>query len=72
VSPPLRVDIDYKLTGAYGQNGRGTPPACTGTYDRTTNTVTTGPCKTRRFERQPSLDDYYCYRDECPGAFLPL
>jgi hypothetical protein len=72
VSPPLRVDIDYKLTGNYGQNGRGTPPACTGTYDRVTKTVTNGPCKTRRFERQPNLDDYYCYRDECPGPFLPL
>jgi hypothetical protein len=72
VSPPLRVDIDYQLTGAYGQAGRGTPPACTGTWDRNTNTVTKGPCKTRRFERQPDLSDYYCYKNECPGPALPL
>ena len=59
VSPPLRVYIDYKIQpGAYGQRaGRGTPPACTGIYDRTTNTVTNGPCKTRRFERQPDISD---------------
>ena len=37
-----------------------------------TNTVTKGPCKTRRFERQPNLEDYYCYKAECPGPFLPL
>jgi hypothetical protein len=72
VSPPLRVDIQYKLGGGFGQAGRGTPPACTGTYDRTTNTVTNGPCKTRRFERQPGNADYYCLGRECPGPFLPL
>ena len=73
VSPPLRVDIDYQYNGLYGQPGRGTPPACTGTWDRTTNTVTKGPCKTRRFERQPTQpSDYYCYKRECPGPFLPL
>lgn len=72
VSPPLRVDIDYRLSGAYGQAGRGTAPACTGTWDRTTNTVTNGPCKTRRFERQPDLLDYYCYKGDCPGPFVPL
>ena len=42
VSPPLRVDIEYQYSGPYGQPGRGTPPACTGTWDRTTNTVTKG------------------------------
>lgn len=72
VSPPLRVDIDYRLSGAYGQAGRGTPPACTGTWDRTTNTVTNGPCKTRRFERQADSSDYYCYKGDCPGPFMPL
>jgi hypothetical protein len=72
VSPPLRVDIDYQYSGSYGQPGRGTPPACTGTWDRTTNTVTKGPCKTRRFERQPDFSDYYCYKNECPGPALPL
>jgi hypothetical protein len=72
VSPPLRVDIDYKLTGPYGQAGRGNPPACTGTWDRATNTVTPGPCKTRRFERQPNNSDYYCFARECPGPALPL
>jgi hypothetical protein len=73
VSPPLRVYIDYQMQAAsFGQNGPGTPPACTGTYDRTTNTVTNGPCKTRRFERQPNNADYYCFGRECPGPFLPL
>jgi len=80
VSPPLRVDIKYNGLDEnnpprpfpYGTVGRGTPPACTGTWDRTTNTVTKGPCKTRRFERQPNLEDYYCYKAECPGPFLPI
>jgi hypothetical protein len=78
VSPPLRVDIDYQYNGAYGQPGRGTPPACTGTWNRATNMVTNGPCKTRRFERQPNFaagganSDYYCYKGECPGPFVPL
>jgi hypothetical protein len=79
VSAPLRVDIKYdgidEATGRlfpYGTPGRGTPPACTGTWDRTTNMVTNGPCKTRRFERQPDLSDYYCYKKECPGPALPL
>jgi len=67
VSAPLRVDIKWNgiddasgLPFAYGTRGRGTPPACTGTWDRVSNTVTNGPCKTRRFT------DYYCYRGECP------
>jgi hypothetical protein len=72
VSAPLRVNIQYKYNGRHGQLGPGTPPACTGTYDRTTKAVTPGPCKTRRFERQPDLSDYYCYGRECPGPFLPL
>jgi hypothetical protein len=72
VSAPLRVDVDYKFAGGWGQAGRGTPPACTGTYDRVTNTVTNGPCKTRRFERQPDLSDYFCDLTECPGPALPL
>ena len=72
VSPPLRVDIEYKYTGGWGAPGRGTPPACTGTYDRVNNTVTNGPCKTRRFERQADISDEWCDRRECPGPFLPL
>ncbi len=72
VSPPLRVDIEYKFSGAFGTAGRGTPPACTGTYDRVANTVTNGPCKTRRFERQPRIEDEWCYLRSCPGPFLPL
>ena len=72
VSPPLRVDIQYKFPGDWGTVGRGTPPACTGTYDRVTNTVTNGPCKTRRFERQRENEDYYCYKRECFGPFMPL
>jgi len=74
VSAPLRVYVNYTFNGPPGSmNGPGTAPNCTGTYDRNTNTVsTTAPCKTRRFERQPNNDDYYCYGRECPGPFLPL
>jgi len=72
VSPPLRVDIEYKYAGGWGSAGRGTPPACTGTYDRVNKTVTNGPCKTRRFERQANVWDEYCYLRNCPGPFLPL
>ena len=35
-------------------------------------TVTNGPCKTRRFERQPDITDEWCYLRDCPGPFLPL
>jgi len=83
VSPPLRVNIQYQYNGqhacacpnASGQNcctgASGPPPACTGTYDRVTKMVTKGPCKTRRFERQQNLEDYYCLGLECPGPFVP-
>jgi hypothetical protein len=72
VSPPLRVDIQYTFNGAFNTPGSGTPPACTGTYDAASNTVTPGPCKTRRFERQLNKGDYYCDGVTCPGPFLPL
>jgi hypothetical protein len=73
VSAPLRVYVDYQFNGAPGsQNGPGTAPACTGTYNRATNTVSNAACKTRRFERQPNEADRYCYQRECPGPFLPL
>jgi hypothetical protein len=42
----------------------GAPPACTGTYDRTSDTVTPGPCKTRSFLSdipQPEL----CFQGTC-------
>jgi hypothetical protein len=79
VSPPLRVDIDYdglddmNPPRPFGFNtpGRGTPPACTGTYDRVTNTVTPAPCRTREYERQTD-NDYYCFGTECAGPPLPL
>ena len=67
VSPPLRVFIDYRYTGALGAVEAGTAPACTGSYDRVTGAVANGACKTRRFERQPDLSDYYCFGTECPG-----
>ena len=77
VSPPLRVFIDYQYSGppSAAPNvpaSAGPAPACTGTYDRTTNTVSGGACKTRRFERQPDSRDYFCLGLECPGPFLPL
>ena len=62
----------YGFRGPFGTAGSGTPPACTGTYDPVNKTVTPGPCKTRRFERQPDKSDYYCFGTECPGPFLPL
>jgi hypothetical protein len=71
VSAPLRVFINYDMTpNQYGMTGTGTAPACTGTYDRTTNTVTPGACMTRRFEQRSTLD-YYCYNRECSGPALP-
>jgi hypothetical protein len=72
VSPPLRVNIQYKFGGPFGQTGPGTPPECTGIYDPKAGTVSKGACKTRRFERQPDLRDYYCFGTECPGPFVPL
>jgi hypothetical protein len=72
VSAPLRVYVNQRNPVKPGTIGPGTPPACTGIYDRTTNTVTNGPCKTRRFERQPDSSDKYCYDRACPGPFLPL
>jgi hypothetical protein len=52
VSPPLRVFIRYDGTDARKRastSGYGAPPACTGTYDKTTNMVMPGTCKTRRY-----------------------
>jgi hypothetical protein len=51
VSPPLRIYVKYDGAGA-GQKagaGLGAPPACTGSYDKSADTVTAGTCKTRRF-----------------------
>jgi len=86
VSPPLRVFIDYKYVGPHGcvcpnpgnnPSGCACPstgpaPACTGTYDKMSGNVQKGACKTRRFERQPDLSDYYCFGAGCPGPMLPL
>jgi len=59
VSPPLRVYIRYNGgAGAAAGQGRagetapasfGTPPACTGTWDKNTGAVTAAPCSTRRY-----------------------
>ena len=63
VSAPLRVYIQY--TGVSGfatapPASAGPPPACTGVYDKASNTVTAGACSTRRI---PS--GRYCYLGDC-------
>jgi len=53
VSPPLRVYIDPTGANAGKQAqsvGLGAPPSCTGTYDKNTDMVTPGTCRTRGFD----------------------
>ena len=53
VSPPMRVYINYNGTNAgrpASSVGLGSPPACTGIYDKNTDTVMPGTCRTRRFD----------------------
>ena len=53
VSPPLRVYIknDGSNAGKQAQPlGLGAPPACTGSYDKSSDTVTPGACLTRGFD----------------------
>jgi hypothetical protein len=53
VSPPMRVYINYNGSNAgklASSVGLGSPPACTGTYDKNTDNVTPGTCRTRRFD----------------------
>jgi hypothetical protein len=54
VSPPLRVYVKNDGTNAGKQAsqvaGLGAPPACTGSYDKSSDTVTPGTCRTRRFD----------------------
>jgi hypothetical protein len=59
VSPPLRINIRYDGAGA-GATSSGTPPACTGRYDKATDTVTPAPCTARRFH---NVD--YCFEGDC-------
>jgi hypothetical protein len=52
VSSPLRIYIRYNGADARKKastSGYGAAPACTGTYDKSTDTVTAGTCKTRRY-----------------------
>jgi len=51
VSPPMRIYIRYGGTGAgaTAPANFGAPPACTGSYDKNSDTVTPGACSTRRF-----------------------
>jgi hypothetical protein len=62
VSRVLRVYVSHTFTG----NIVGTPPSCTGIFDKTTNTVTPGNCTTRRFTRDLATGaGYLCYRGDC-------
>jgi hypothetical protein len=51
VSPPMRIYIRYggAGAGAPAPASYGTPPACTGIYDKNSDTVMPGACSTRRF-----------------------
>jgi hypothetical protein len=62
VSAPMRVYIQYNGNGA-GQPAPaslGTPPPCTGSWDRASNTVTAGSCTARRFDKVE-----YCLDGDC-------
>jgi hypothetical protein len=64
VSAPLRVYIDQ--AGNYSHSfddtpsGVGAPPACTGVWDRATNTTVPGACTTLKYPA-----GQYCYRHSC-------
>jgi hypothetical protein len=65
VSRVLRVyvdqGVDYDARHNFGDSAAAmNPPNCTGSWDRTTNTVTPGACSTLKY---PSGE--YCYRGEC-------
>lgn len=63
VSAPLRIYIKYNGVTAFGLDppaSAGPPPACTGIYDRGTNTVTAGGCTTRKF---PAGE--ICFEGDC-------
>jgi hypothetical protein len=75
-SAPIRVWVDYNYDGKPGGTvaatfppwcskppaSAGPPPACTGVYDRTSDTVTPGPCQTRNFTF-PTRE--LCFQHEC-------
>ena len=49
----MRVYINYNGSNAgkqASQVGLGASPACTGTYDKTSDKVTAGTCRTRGFD----------------------
>ncbi len=64
VSAPLRVYIDpagnYSHRFGETPTGVGAPPACTGRWDRATNTTSAGACSTQKYPT-----GQYCYRHSC-------
>jgi hypothetical protein len=67
VSRPLRVNIDKSPNfsnrgfGVSAQSSpQGPPPACTGTWDRATNTVSNTPCSTLKYP-----PGELCYLGDC-------
>jgi hypothetical protein len=53
VSSAMRIYINYNGSNAgkqASQVGLGTPPTCTGTYDKSMDKVTPGTCRTRGFD----------------------
>jgi hypothetical protein len=70
-SAPIRVYLpDYSLNGAAETfcpappPNAGSPPNCTGTYNKVTMVVSQTPCKTRNFKRPPN-DLEVCERGDC-------
>ena len=63
VSAPLRVYIQYDGSGAGAPApaSLGTPPPCTGSWDRGSDTVTAGSCSSRRFDQVDYCLDGNCH-----------
>jgi hypothetical protein len=69
-SAPIRVWVDYTYGGASGfclppPATAGAMPACTGLYNRTTDTVTAGACSARNF--LPNNPPEICLDNDCSG-----
>jgi hypothetical protein len=68
VSRVLRVYVTPDGTPPSG--GIGTPPSCTGAYDRGSNTVVPGACSARDFKQPPGKTEI-CFQGDCNGPSGP-